>query len=81
MSPSKMQPYPNGGADRDRTDDLLNANQALFQLSYGPETKIPIASSYEPWRSEERLFVPQKLFCVIYDGSAISKLAGKFRST
>ena len=31
-----MQPYPNGGADRDRTDDLLNANQALFQLSYGP---------------------------------------------
>ena len=27
---------PIGGADRDRTDDLLNANQALFQLSYGP---------------------------------------------
>ena len=26
-----------GGARRDRTDDLLNANQALFQLSYGPE--------------------------------------------
>ena len=26
-----------GGAGRDRTDDLLNANQALFQLSYGPE--------------------------------------------
>ena len=25
-----------GGADRVRTDDLLNANQALFQLSYGP---------------------------------------------
>ena len=28
---------PIGGADRDRTDDLLNANQALFQLSYGPK--------------------------------------------
>ena len=27
----------NGGAGRDRTDDLLNANQALSQLSYGPE--------------------------------------------
>ena len=26
-----------GGADRDRTDDLLNANQALSQLSYSPE--------------------------------------------
>ena len=26
----------NSGARRDRTDDLLNANQALSQLSYGP---------------------------------------------
>ena len=26
----------NGGAERVRTDDLLNANQPLFQLSYGP---------------------------------------------
>ncbi len=25
-----------GGAERDRTDDLLNAIQALSQLSYGP---------------------------------------------
>ncbi len=25
-----------GGPDQDRTDDLLNANQALSQLSYGP---------------------------------------------
>ena len=25
-----------GGADRDRTDGLLNANQALSQLSYSP---------------------------------------------
>jgi hypothetical protein len=25
-----------GGADRSRTDDLLNANQALSRLSYGP---------------------------------------------
>ena len=30
MSPSY------GGAERVRTDDLLNANQPLFQLSYGP---------------------------------------------
>ena len=28
----------NGGADRDRTDDLLNAIQALSQLSYSPIT-------------------------------------------
>ena len=29
-----------GGADRDRTCDLLNANQALSQLSYSPIQKI-----------------------------------------
>jgi hypothetical protein len=28
-----------GGADRDRTDDLLNAIQALSQLSYGPTNR------------------------------------------
>jgi hypothetical protein len=28
-----------GGATRDRTADLLNANQALSQLSYSPKTK------------------------------------------
>ena len=33
-----------GGARRDRTDDLLNANQALSQLSYGPNrlTKLKV---------------------------------------
>ncbi len=36
----------NGGADRDRTDDLLNAIQALSQLSYSPEKllKTPLLS-------------------------------------
>jgi len=29
-----------GGADRDRTDDLLNAIQALSQLSYVPTRRI-----------------------------------------
>ena len=27
---------PDGGADKDRTCDLLNAIQALYQLSYDP---------------------------------------------
>ena len=38
----------NGGADRDRTDDLYNAIVALFQLSYGPENqanKTPFSTS------------------------------------
>ena len=29
-----------GGADRDRTDDLLNASQALSQLSYSPTGSV-----------------------------------------
>ena len=33
MSPSQLNI---GGAERVRTDDILNANQVLFQLSYGP---------------------------------------------
>ncbi len=28
--------FPDGGADRDRTCDLLNAIQTLYQLSYDP---------------------------------------------
>lgn len=28
-----------GGADRDQTDDLVVANDALYQLSYCPATK------------------------------------------
>ena len=31
-----FQNHQNGGAMRDRTADLLNANQALSQLSYSP---------------------------------------------
>ena len=32
----RRAPSAHGGADRSRTDDLLNANQALSQLSYSP---------------------------------------------
>jgi hypothetical protein len=35
----------NGGARRNRTDDLLHAMQALSQLSYGPE---PEATQLHP---------------------------------
>ena len=30
------EPSPSGGVDRFRTDDLLHAKQALYQLSYDP---------------------------------------------
>ena len=35
-----QEPRKDGGARRDRTDDLLNANQALSQLSYGPKPSL-----------------------------------------
>ncbi len=34
----------NGGARRSRTDDILLAKQALYQLSYGPRESI----AFEP---------------------------------
>ena len=37
-----------GGAERDRTDDLLNANQALSQLSYSPLSRFPELSFPSP---------------------------------
>ena len=43
-------PAKDGGARRDRTDDLLNANQALFQLSYGPERLGPIVNLRTIWK-------------------------------
>ena len=33
--------YCSGGADRDRTDDPLVANQVLSQLSYSPAHQLP----------------------------------------
>ena len=39
--------YP-GGANRDRTGDLLLAKQALSHLSYGPRTPAPPASASAP---------------------------------
>ena len=38
-----------GGANRDRTDDLLLAKQALSQLSYGPATRWLVGlDGFEP---------------------------------
>ena len=34
-----------GGANRDRTGDLLVANQTLSQLSYGPDQRIAVPDS------------------------------------
>jgi hypothetical protein len=38
-----------GGARRDRTDDLLNANQALSQLSYGPFSRAAETAAANTW--------------------------------
>ena len=50
----KLNVFLFSGADRDRTDDLLNAIQALSHLSYGPITLLNLKRSlfstklYEP---------------------------------
>jgi hypothetical protein len=56
--PSKPISFPEppspGGAERDRTDDLLLAKQALSQLSYSPVEGLPglacraVAAGQEP---------------------------------
>ena len=57
---------PIGGADRDRTDDLLNANQALFQLSYGPPYMVGSNRPFNELMEVKNYgVVLQKLFCVI----------------
>ena len=38
MCSAPMLVARNGGASRDRTDDLIVANDALSQLSYSPTT-------------------------------------------
>ena len=62
-----------GGADRDRTCDLLNANQMRSQLSYSPNKNIlavdqvglrglePRTSSLSEMRSNHLSYKPKKL--------------------
>ena len=38
----RLESSLSGGANRDRTDDLLLAKQALSQLSYGPSRVMPV---------------------------------------
>jgi hypothetical protein len=47
-----------GGAKRDRTADLLNAIQALSQLSYGPISKSESAIGISDSAKDIRLLLP-----------------------
>ena len=52
-----------GGAGRDRTGDLLNANQALSQLSYSPKNVIEASwmqrSRDQPMTASEKPSIPK----------------------
>jgi hypothetical protein len=58
-----------GGAERDRTDDLLLAKQALSQLSYGPNRLgppcfidlEPIAGSLDRWQARDAFSISPQL--------------------
>ena len=41
-----------GGAERDRTADLLVANEALSQLSYSPPPYSRLPDQFDPERSD-----------------------------
>ena len=49
---------PNGGGERDRTDDLLLAKQALSQLSYTPFQE-PGTRCQEPGSPDTGHLVPE----------------------
>ena len=49
----------NGGAGRDRTDDLLRAKQPLYQLSYGPgDSHLALRQCIESGRAFWLLIFP-----------------------
>jgi hypothetical protein len=52
-NPSPIRSHQVGGAERDRTDDLLLAKQALSQLSYSPE--VLAAQPARIWWAREDL--------------------------
>ena len=61
-----MSPYQkNGGAERVRTDDLLNANQPLFQLSYGPNIQQQVPLRFAYIYISQRTFALRKLLSTI----------------
>ena len=50
-----------GGANRDRTDDLLHAMQALYQLSYGPFLGLRTSNKPPPHPTVKPNFAPSRL--------------------
>jgi hypothetical protein len=73
----------NGGADRDRTDDLRLAKPALSQLSYSPEKRTvenklvgldgfePSTSRLSGGRSNQLSYRP--IACLLFDPAPVSK--------
>ena len=55
-----------GGAGRDRTGDLLNANQALSQLSYSPSVSTP-GTSHDRLVLKSKFVIEADWTRVIYD--------------
>ncbi len=87
---SKNYKIFNGGADRDRTCDLLNANQALSQLSYSPINKLvavdqvglrglePRTSSLSGMRSNHLSYKPKIRVCDNLVNSRFDLLSNRF---
>ena len=64
------------GAKRDRTADLLNANQALSQLSYGPKLALH-CETLQRYTTESGTMSDGRIqFAVIVHHSAFNLVAG-----
>src|SRR5664279_6177395 len=61
-----------GGANRDRTDDLLHAMQALSQLSYGPIREDPVSHPLRASASADHGAVRRSL-CPVWMRSLFSR--------
>jgi hypothetical protein len=67
MARAKFGRLVGGGASRDRTDDLLVANQALSQLSYGPNEVAGPGDGGTSWtRTNDLTLIKRLLYQLSY---------------
>ena len=62
-----------GGADQVRTDDLLNAIEALFQLSYEPVTNVRAAKNRERLVNASGFFGNSRNAVFLHAGTWVSR--------
>src|SRR5215831_9067201 len=68
---ARLRPWASakrGGARRDRTADLIIANDALSQLSYGPVTAALTRDIEKVWAADKRTAIYSPWLCRVKNG-------------